>query len=152
MATMTANAPAAAPPEGEEPKKGGKKKLVLILVVLLLAGGGAGYWFFLKPKGNGKPAPPTPGVVMPIDAIQINLADNHYLRIGLGLQTKSGAPQDLDGSHALDDTIELFSGQQMEKLSQKAFRDALKAKLAKQLDKDYDGDIYDVYFREFVMQ
>ena len=149
MATMTANAPAAAPPEGEAPKKGGKKKLLLILVVLLL-GGGAGYWFFLKP--TGKPAPPTPGVVLPIDAIQVNLADSHYLRIGIALQTKKGAPADLEGSQALNDTIELFSGQSMDKLSQKAYRDKLKEELTKQVEKDYDGNVYKINLTDFVMQ
>ena len=150
MATMTPNAPVAgaAAPE-EEPRKS-KKKLLLVVLVLLLAGGGSGYWFFLKP--TGKPKPPDPGVVLKLDAIQVNLADSHYLRIGIALQEKKGAPADLDGSKALDDVIELFSGRSMDQLGQRHYRDNLKQRLAQQLEEDYDGDVIGVYFTDFVTQ
>ena len=113
---------------GEEPaKKGGKKKLILIVVVLLLAGG-AGYWFFMKPASGAEKAP-EPGVVVKLDAIQINLADDHYLKVGIALQASKDAGEELDGSKALDETIDLFSGQSMEDLSRRAFRDKMKKNL-----------------------
>ncbi len=87
-----------------EAKKGGKKKILMILVLVLVLGGG-GYWMF-RPK---PPAPPKPGEVVTLEAIQINLAGNHYLRIGIALQLTAKA-KEADGSKALDATIDEFSG------------------------------------------
>ena len=136
---------------GEEPaKKGGKKKLILIVVVLLLAGG-AGYWFFMKPASGAEKAP-EPGVVVKLDAIQINLADDHYLKVGIALQASKDAGEELDGSKALDETIDLFSGQSMEDLSRRAIRDKMKKSLEHRLDEAYEGEVIGVYFTDFVSQ
>ena len=136
---------------GEEPaKKGGKKKLILIVVVLLLAGG-AGYWFFMKPASGAEKAP-EPGVVVKLDAIQINLADDHYLKVGIALQASKDAGEELDGSKALDQTIALFSGQSMEDLARRSFRDKMKKNLEHRLDEAYEGEVIGVYFTDFVSQ
>ena len=136
---------------GEEPaKKGGKMKLILIVVVLLLAGG-AGYWFFMKPASGAEKAP-EPGVVVKLDAIQINLADDHYLKVGIALQASKDAGEELDGSKALDQTIALFSGQSMEDLARRSFRDKMKKNLEHRLDEAYEGEVIGVYFTDFVSQ
>ena len=136
--------------EAEPEAGGGKKKLIVIVLVLLLAGGGA-YWFLLKPKG-GAPKPPEPGVVVKLDAIQINLADDHYLKVGIALQASKDAGEELDGSKALDETIDLFSGQSMSDLSRRAFRDKMKKDLEHRLDEAYEGEVIGVYFTDFVSQ
>ncbi|GLL08619.1 hypothetical protein [Dactylosporangium matsuzakiense] len=67
----------------EAPAKGGKKKLIIIAaiaLVALLGGGFAGYKIFSPKKVEAEPAP-TPGVVSVLDAITINLADGHYLKL-----------------------------------------------------------------------
>ena len=149
MTTSTLTPPGTAAAEAEEgTPKGGKKK-ILVVAVLVLALAGAGWWFVLRPKGEQKPEP---GVVLKLDAIQVNLAASHYLRIGIALQASKDAGTDLDGSKALDATIELFSGRSMEQLSQKVYRDKLKATLAKRLDDAYDGEVIGVYFTDFVTQ
>src|SRR5438046_2645921 len=79
--------------------KGGKKKLILIIVGALALGGGA-YFMVLKPKPAG---PPVPGDVLKLEAIQINLADDHYLRIAIGLQLVKGV-KETDTSKAADAT------------------------------------------------
>ena len=143
----------AKPPEvtGEEAgaSGGGSKKLLLVVLVLALVGG-AGYWFFLKP--GGEPAEPEPGVVLKMDAIQINLADAHYLKLGIALQASKDAGEDLDGSAALDETIDLFSGQAVEDLARRAYREKLKKELEHRLDEAYDGEVIGVYFTDFVTQ
>ena len=103
-------------PEGEE-KKGGKLKLIIGVVVLLLVAG-AGYWFFLKPSGAEAAEKPEPGAVAPLEAIQINLADDHYLKLGLALQaSKDAGEEEIDGSKALDAAIVTFSGLDMDDLA-----------------------------------
>jgi flagellar FliL protein len=139
--------------ETDGAEKGGKGKLVIIVVVALVLVGGAGYWFVLKPKSGGdKVAKPDPGVVVKLDSIQINLADDHYLKIGVALQASKSAGEEVDGSKALDQTIDLFSGQDMHQLARRAYREKMKKKLDARLEKVYDGDVIGAYFTDFVTQ
>ena len=132
----------------EEPaKKGKKKKLVVILLVLLLVGGGA-YWFVLRPKPASAPKP---GSVLALDAIQINLEAEHYLRLGIALQLVDGVKEE-DGSKALDAAIDEFSGRPLSQVNDPARRRQLKKELEKELEKRYPDEVMGVYFTEFVTQ
>ena len=147
--TVTAM-PKAAPGKddaAEPKKKGGKKKLIMILVAVLAIGGG-GYWFVLRPKPE---TAPKPGEVVTLEAIQVNLAAEHYLRIGIALQLVQGAEK-VDGSKALDATIDEFSGLPMAEVNDPTKRKTLKKELEKRLSKSYDGNVMEVYFTEFVTQ
>jgi flagellar protein FliL len=129
---------------------GSKKKLiVIVLVALVLVGGGA--WFFVL-RGPSAPPAPKPGAVLKLDSININLADNHYLKLGLALQTTTSASPDLDGSHALDIAISQLSGRDMADLGVPAKREKAKEALVKAVSDAYEGEIMDLYFTEFVMQ
>ena len=145
MSTATLDKTAEAP--ADEKAKGGKKKLIVIVVVLLV-GAAAGYWFFLKPSG---PTEPVPGEVLTLEPIQVNLADGHYLRIGIALQLTADA-HEADGSKALDATIDLFSGVDRAELAKAGQRQELKRQLEEELHDDYHGDVLEVYFTEFVTQ
>ena len=150
MSVVDLAKPAEAQGEKAGASGGGSKKLLLVLVVVLALVGGAGYWFFLKPAGAS--TEPEPGAVLKMDAIQINLADTHYLKLGIALQASKDAGEELDGSAALDESIDLFSGQAMEDLSRRAFREKLKKDLEHRLDEAYDGEVIGVYFTDFVTQ
>lgn len=126
---------------------GGKKKLIIILVAVL-ALGGAAYWFVLRPKPE--PAP-EPGEVVTMEPIQVNLAGGHYLKIGIALQLTTAA-HEADGSKALDAVIELFSGKSMEQVTRDDERTKLKKELVKDLEEEYEGEVMDVYFTDFVTQ
>lgn len=147
--STTTTAPAAAGAAEEEPKKGGKKKLIIVAVLVLALGGG-GYWFFLKPKGP--PPPPEPGEVLVMEPVQINLEGGHYLRIGIALQMTNAVAHAPDGSKALDATIELFTGLDMNDLTDPKERHKLKEELMETLEHEYHGDVMGVYFTEFVTQ
>jgi len=133
----------------EQEKKPRSKKKILIIAVLVLVLAAAGWWMFLRPKG---PSVPQPGQIMSLDSTQINLADGHYLKIGIALQLTTDAGAEVDGSKALDDTIDLFSGRDLGFVSTSKNRRQLKTELVKRLDKDYDGAVMGVYFTEFVTQ
>ena len=124
-----------------------KKKLALILLVVL-AVAGAGWFFFLKPTDTT----PKPGVIMSLASTQINLAGGHYLKIGLALQLTDTAAPDVDGSKALDATIDLFSGLPVTDVARAQSRHKLKNQLVKELKELYDGEVMGVYFTEFVTQ
>ena len=143
--TLTRPAEDEAPAEGKN--GGGGKKLVLVAVALLVVLA-AGWWFLLRPSG---PSVPEPGEVMPLEPIQVNLADGHYLRIGLALQLSADA-HETDGSKALDTTIDLFSGADSSDLVRSGERQEYKEKLEEALHEEYHGDVLEVYFTEFVTQ
>lgn len=134
----------------DEEKGGGRRKLILVVLLVLALLGGAGYWYFLKP--SAKEPPPEPGLVSKLDAIQINLADDHYLKVGIALQATTDAHEEIDGSKALDETIRLFSGQSVDRLARPEYREKLKKKLEHRLEEAYHGEVMGVYFTDFVMQ
>jgi flagellar FliL protein len=142
-------------------KKGGPLKLIIIAVVATLAviGGGIGaYWYF----AIRVPPPPPPreaGDVAAFEPISLNLADGHYLKLGISLQMYEaeaagghGKKKTVDGSKAMDAAIDIFSGRTMEELSDPAVRDQLKEELFTQLEEPYHHEVMDVYFTQFVMQ
>ena len=139
----TTSEPTEAP---EAPAPGRRKKLILILVAVLALGGG-GYWF-MRPQPVSAPKP---GEVVKLEPIQINLAADHYLRVGIALQLIEGA-HEADGSKALDATIDEFSGLDMAEVNDPAKRAKLKKGLEKELHHRYEGEVMGVYFTEFVTQ
>lgn len=150
-------ATAVEPEKGAGGKKGkSKKKLVLIVLVLLLVGGAA-YFFLLKPKAPADGAtavepPPEPGAVLVIEPISLNLADGHYLRLGLGLQLTADAAEEPDTARALDQAVALFSGRAVDEVGSPEGREALQAELVDLLDEAYEGEVMDVYFMDYVTQ
>src|SRR5207248_1453710 len=83
---------------------------IIVAVVVLAIGGFGGYLVFSPKKSTAQVTPkPTPGVVVVLDAITINLADGHYLKLKMSLQATSDAGETLDGSKALDLAITQYS-------------------------------------------
>jgi flagellar FliL protein len=140
------------------PAKGGKKKLIVIIAIALVAvlgGGIGGYLAFAPKKAEAEPAP-TPGVVSVLDAITINLADGHYLKLKMTLQATTEAAEAPDGSKALDIAIELFSNRDEAELLTADGREKAKKELVGKVVKAYTEEkkkhVMDVYFTTFVIQ
>jgi flagellar FliL protein len=105
--------------EAPEAMGGGKKKLIIIMIPVVLLLAGAGYWFFLKPDKSDAPVvlpEPTPGAVVKLDSITVNLAGGHFLKFGMALQPTASA-KEVDGSKALDLAITEFSQITLDELS-----------------------------------
>lgn len=134
-------------PEVEAPTKGKKTLLLMAVAVLALAAGA--WWFMIRPAGADEA--PEPGEVLQLEPIQVNLADGRYLKIGIALQAVEGA-EEVEGSKALDATIELFSGRTMNDLADTKRRTQLKEQLLEELDRRYHGEVMEVYFTDFVTQ
>ena len=129
--------------------KGGKKKLMVIGLVVLLAAGAAAY--FLLFSGSAKAAAPTPGSVVKLDAVAVNLAGGGYLRIGVALQlTSSADAKTFDGAKATDLVISSFS--QAAPADVVGSREALKKALAKKIIAAYVGSVMGIYYTDYATQ
>lgn len=135
-------------PDTTETAPRSRRRLTLVVVLALVATAAAGWWFVLRPAGDEAPEP---GAVVPLEAIQINLAGGHYLRLGIALQAADGA-EEVEGSKALDAAIELFTGRRVADVSDPATRTRLKGALSDQVRALYDEEVLEVYFTDFVTQ
>lgn len=151
----------AAPAGPEKPKRSRKRLVVVLAVVLVVVLAAAGAWFFLvHGKGDattGATEPePTPtlvaGDVLAVDAVSVNLAGGHYLRLGIALQLSDDVTEDPDPARALDLAIELYSGRSVDEVSAPATRDQLKAQLLGELQQAYGPEVMDVYLTNYVTQ
>jgi flagellar FliL protein len=139
--------------EGEDGAVGAKsKKKLLVVFALVLALGAGGYVFLGKGGGDKAEAAPKPGAVVPLEAIHLNLAGGHYLKLGLALQATADAHEAPDGSKALDIAIDLLSNRPLAELNDATAREEVKAELVHKVTKAYDHEVMDVYFTEFVTQ
>jgi flagellar FliL protein len=137
------------------PKKSKKMLIIIIAAVVLLGGGGAGAFFMLR--GGSAEAAPTKGVVTAIDdAVTVNLADGHYLKLKFSLQQTADASEAVDTSEALNLAIDEYTGRTVAELSTEKGRDQIKADLLAKLIKAYtvDGtkEVMDIYYTQFVTQ
>lgn len=160
--------------EGEA-KPGGPKKLIVIgAAVAVLLAGGTGAGVFLMTKGDTAAAAETheeevlvPGDVTTLDPISVNLADGHYLKIGVALQAVyaeaggHGGSTGLDGSKAYDLIISQFSNLSMTDLEnaeqRNRYKDELTAKIIEAYTaEDEEGvahkEVMGLYLTQFVMQ
>jgi flagellar FliL protein len=87
-----------------------------------------------------------------MDAITINLAGGHFLKLGLAIQVTAATKETPDGSQALDLAITELSNRTVAELASNKSREAIKADLKEKVIKAYDDVVMDIFFTEFVMQ
>jgi flagellar protein FliL len=147
-AAMTKPAKSESAADEAPAKAGGKKKLVLILMVVLVAAAAGAYFFLFS--GTGKAAAPTPGAVVALDPVAVNLAGGGYLKVGVALQLTADAGEKVDGAKAQDLVISTFSLAKPADVN--GARDAMKAALQKKIVDAYDGQVMAIYFTQYVTQ
>jgi flagellar FliL protein len=141
----------------EAPKKSNKMMLIIIVAAVVLLGGGGGAFFMMK-SSSAAPKAPTKGSVTAIeDALTINLADSHYLKLQFSLQQTSDAgSESLDTSEAIELAIDEYTGKTVAELSTENGRAAIKEDLVNKIVKAYTEDktemVMDVYYTAFVTQ
>lgn len=154
MTTMTDKGAKTDAAEAPAPaKKKGKKKLIIMVVGLLVVAGAAKFLLL----GKAKPAStaPQPGPLVALDAVTVNLAGGHYLRVGVTVEftSKVSASAPPDGSAATDQMISYFTGQNETTLETPAGIDAAKTALKAKIAGAYPKDpVYDILFTSFVVQ
>ena len=143
----------------EAPKKSKKLLLIILIAVVVLGGGGAGAFFMLSgSKAKAAPEEPTKGAVVKMDnALTINLADGHYLKVAFTIQqTADAGSESIDSSEALDLAIDQYSGRNIAELSTEKGREKNKEELLAAIEKAYNEEgkqiVMDIYFTQFVTQ
>jgi flagellar FliL protein len=144
----------------EAPKKKSKMLLIIIIAVVVLLGGGAGAFFMLKggSKAEAAPKAPTKGAVVTMDdAMTINLADSHYLKLAFTMQlTTDAGTASIDNSEARDLAIQQYTGMDIAELSTDKQLEKSKADLLAAVEKAYKDDktqiVMDLYYTSFVTQ
>ena len=141
----------------DAPKKSKKMLMIIVIAaVVLLGGGGAGAFFMMK--GDSAEAAPVKGSVVALeDAMTINLADGHYLKLGFALQeTEDAGTEAVDTSEAINLAIDEYTGRPVAELSTEKGREEVKEDLLKKIVKAYTEDdkkmVMDIYYTEFVTQ
>jgi flagellar basal body-associated protein FliL len=105
---------------------------------------------------TGPDSPEAAGPVDSLDAITINLAGGHYLKVGLALQVPTGMdPTTVKTTEnweaiALKTVIDSLSGQTIDALS--ARRQAEENAIGDSVCRKTDGKVPTLYFTDFVMQ
>ena len=104
------------------------------------------------------PKKPDKGTVTAIeDALTINLADSHYLKLQFSLQqTADAGSETVDTSEAIELAIDEYTGKTVAELSTEKGRAAIKEDLVAKIVKAYTEDktemVMDVYYTAFVTQ
>jgi flagellar FliL protein len=138
-------------PAGKRKGKSMKVKIGALLVLLLVGGAVAKFTVLAAPaKPAGKVAP-AKGPVVPMEEMTLNLADGHYLRLKIALQTTKGTSEELDTAEAAQALIDTYSNQTVAALTGDAARAKAKQRLLSELDELYPKKILDAYYTEFVM-
>ncbi|HET6532051.1 MAG TPA: flagellar basal body-associated FliL family protein [Actinoplanes sp.] len=144
----------------EAPAKKSKKMLLIIVIALVVLGGGGAGAFVIRSGDSAEAAAeqPVKGKVMPMEeALTINLADGHYLKLGFALQaTEEAGETELDLAEAIDVAIDQYTGMEIAELETEKGRQTAKAELLEKIEKIYNVDdkhiIMDIYFTQFVTQ
>ena len=109
-------------------------------------------------KGDTAEAAPVKGSVVALeDAMTINLADGHYLKLNFSLQqTADAGAESVDTSEARELAIDEYTGKSLEELSTEKGREELKKELTAKIVKAYTEEdkkmVMGVYYTSFVTQ
>ena len=143
----------------EAPKKSKKMLMIIVIALVVLGGGGGGAFFMLRgDSAEAAPEAPVKGVVVPMEnALTINLAEGHYLKLGFALQaTEEAGETEIDLAEAIDLAIDQYTGMEIAELETEKGREKAKAELLENIEKVYNVDgmhiIMDIYFTQFVTQ
>jgi flagellar FliL protein len=142
--------------EAEAPKKSKKMLMIIVIAVVVLAGGGGGaYFMFFR---TTTPKAPVKGAVVALkDALTINLADAHYLKLGFALQmTEEAGTTEIDTAEAVDLAITQYTGMEIAELETEKGREKAKNELLEKIEKVYNVDkkelVMGIYFTQYVTQ
>lgn len=99
---------------------------------------------------------PVLGEVIDLPPMNVNLADQHYLRVAVSLGFEQGAadtdPETFRPAPAQDIVLTVLSGRAVSELRSAEGREAVRQELTDRIVAHYGDEVMAVYLTEFVMQ
>lgn len=147
--------------KGKEKKDKGGGKSNLVPAIVLAVGIAAGGYFMggsseAAPAGEAATTTVPAGEIVTMDPISVNLADGHFLKVGLGVQlSESGNAEEFPKgpmAKVKDMLIDELAGANMAELATKEGKDKVKHALTERAKEEFEGEVLDFYFTDFVMQ
>jgi flagellar FliL protein len=144
--------------ETEAPKKSKKMLIIIVLAVVLLGGGAGAYFFLFAPDEAAAAEKPVKGAVVTMEnALTINLAEAHYLKLAFAMQmTEEAGEEEIDTAEALDLAIDQYTGMEIAELETTKGREKAKEELLEKIEKAYNVDgkhlVMDLYYTQYVTQ
>jgi flagellar FliL protein len=147
--------------EDTDAKGGGKKKFIIIAAVAAVGIGGYVYGSGSAPAATAVTTTTLPpalalGPMVDMPAVNLNLADGHYLRVAVTLALAPDVGEEeakaFNGAVAKDLTVSTLSGRKVEELATAKGRDDAKEELAKEIEAAYGEMIVGVFFTDFVTE
>ena len=141
-------------------EQGGGKSNLLPAVVLAIGIAAGGYFMggSAAPAAGGDATTTTlpAGEIVTMDPISVNLAEGHFLKVGLGVQlSEAGSPEEFPKgpmAKVKDMLIDELAGGDMASLSTKEGKEKVKEELTKRAEEEFEGEVLGFYFTDFVMQ
>ena len=143
--------------KAKDEKKKSPMMLIVLLVVGLLGGIGVSKVMFGGSSAAAEP-PPEAGEIANIEAINVNLADGHFLRIAVGAQLTKKVPEKaeawvkIEGAKVRDAMIKVFSGKDLATVRSTTGREELVHELDELVTESTEKAVMKVYLAEYVSQ
>jgi flagellar protein FliL len=138
-----------------------KKKSPVMLIVLLVVGllGGVGVSKMMGgSSGAAAEPPPEAGEIANIEAININLANGHFLRVAVGAQLTKAVPEKAEawvkteGAKVRDGLIKVFSGKDLASVQSTTGREELVREVEEAVSESTEKQVMKIYLAEYVSQ
>jgi flagellar FliL protein len=139
-----------------------KKLIIIVAAVFLIAGGGGGYYFLVrakKPSIAKKAPPPVPLKLAYVDVkeMTLRLADagsEHYIKLSPSLGVPVAKSEEMEEKLPVvrDRIVTVVTAHTSTDLATPAGKDKLKGELMTALDRDFSGDVVEIYFSDYLVE
>ena len=139
-----------------------KMLIIIVAALVLLGGGGSGYYFFLMPKKPGlkKAAPPPPPpklAYVEVKEMTLRLADasnEHYIKLSpvIAVPVKKSEEVTEELPVVRDRIVSVVTARASTDLVSPAGKDKLKSDLMSALHRDFQDDVVEIYFSDYLVE
>jgi flagellar protein FliL len=139
-----------------------KKLIIIVAAVVLLGGGGSGYYFFLMPKKPGikkaTPPPPPPKLAyVEVKEMTLRLADasnEHYIKLSPVIAVPEKKSEEMTNKLPIvrDRIVTVVTARNSNDLISPAGKDKLKTDLMTALHRDFQDDVVEIYFSDYLVE
>jgi len=139
-----------------------KKLIIIVAAVVLLGGGGSGYYFFFMAKKPGVkvaalPPPPPKVAYVEVKEMTLRLADahdEHYIKLSPVLAVPVKKSDEMTDKLPIvrDRIVTIVTARASTDLVSPAGKDKLKADLMTALHRDFQDDVVEIYFSDYLVE